>query len=150
MDDRASAPVVGKAMEVAVLVVFVGLVSAALFGSVVPTYRTAAGAEVGERALVAVAGQIEEAARTPDEVIDRRVAISLPRTIRGETYAVRATTTNGTPTLVLDHANAAIGGETALAVPPRVAGVNGTLRSGASPTVTVTRRPDGRFEVRLQ
>jgi hypothetical protein len=136
-------------LEIAVLVVFLGLVSAALFGSVVPEYRTAAGAEIGDRVLVAAAGQIEVAARAPAEVVERRVDVSIPRTVRGTAYVVRAETQNGTPTLVLDHPNPAIGGETALSVPPRV-DVDGEFRSGTSPTAVVSRRADGTMEVRLQ
>jgi hypothetical protein len=150
VDDRAAAPVVGKALEVAVLVVFVGLLSAALFGSVVPAYRTAAGAEVGDRVLVAAAGQIEVAARAPDGVVERRAAVSVPRTIRGAGYVLRATNTTGTPTLVLDHPNAAIGGATPLSVPSRVAVVGGELRSADSPTVVIEGRPDGTLAVTLQ
>ncbi|WP_380678788.1 DUF7263 family protein [Salinigranum sp. GCM10025319] len=99
MDERAAAPVVGKTMEVAVLVVFLGVVSAALFGSVVPQYRTAAGAEIGDRVLVAAAGQIETAASGPESVVERRVDVSVPRTIRGAAYVVRAENRNGTFTL---------------------------------------------------
>jgi hypothetical protein len=150
VDERAVAPVVGKSLEIAVLVVFLGLVSAALFGSVVPEYRTAAGTEVGDRVLVAAAGQIEVAARAPADVVERRVVVSIPRTVRGAGYVVRAETQNETPTLVLDHPNPAIGGETALAVPPRVSTVTGEFRSSTSPAVVVSRRADGTMAVTLQ
>jgi hypothetical protein len=152
VDDRAVSPVVGKALEVAVLVVFVGLVSAALFGSVVPAYRTAAGAEVGDRVLVAAAGQIEVAADVPAAVTERRTAVVIPRTIRGAAYAVRVDPGNATgpPTLVLDHPHGSIGGATALSLPPQVVTVTGTTRSTASPTVVVYGRPGGRVEVTLE
>jgi hypothetical protein len=150
VDERAAAPVVGKAMEVAVLVVFLGVVSAALFGSVVPQYRTAAGAEIGDRVLVAAAGQVEVATDGPESVVERRVDVSLPRTIRGAAYVVRAESRNGTPALVLDHPNAAIGGETLLSVPPRVAVVDGEFRSTASPAIVVRARADGTTAVTLQ
>jgi hypothetical protein len=152
VDDRAAAPVVGKALEIAVLVVFVGLVSASLFGSVVPAYRTAAGAEVGDRVLTAAAGQIETAANAPPDVVERRVTISLPRTVRGTSYEIQVEDESGTLVLVLDHPNAAIGGRTALAVPPRVTTMRGELRSAAdpAPVAVVTGRANGTVVVTLR
>jgi hypothetical protein len=149
VDERAAAPVAGKALEVAVLVVFVGVVSAALFGSVVPTYRTAAGDEVADRALVAVAGQVDAAAVVTDSVVERRVTVSMPRTIRGSAYVVRAVDERETPTLVLDHPHPGIGGSVALSVPAGTP-VSGALPSTADPTVVVSRAANGTVEVVLQ
>lgn len=152
MDERAAAPVVGKALEIAVLVVFVGLVSASLFGSVVPAYQTAAGVEVGDRVLTAAASQVEAAANVPADVVERRVTVSLPRTVRGTSYGVRAENESGTFSLVLAHPNAAIDGRAALAVPPRVTAVRGEFRSTAdpAPTVVVTGRANGTVVVTLR
>lgn len=149
MDERAVAPVAGKALEVAVLVVFVGVVSAALFGSVVPTYRTVAGAEVADRALVAVAGQIDTAAVVPDGAVERRVTVSMPRTVRGSAYAVEAVNESGTPALVLEHPHAGVGGSVPLSVPAETT-VTGRLRSTDDPTVVVTRETNGTVEVTLR
>lgn len=149
MDDRAAAPVVGKALEIAVLVVFVGVVSAALFGSVVPTYRTAAGDEVADRALAAVAGQVDTAAVTTDSVDERRVTVSMPRTIRGAAYVIRVTNESGAPALVLDHPHAGVGGSITLSTPAEAA-VTGQLRSTAEPTVVVSRHEDGTVGVVLE
>lgn len=138
-------------MEVAILVVFVGLVSATLFGSVVPAYRTAAGAEVGDRALVAVASQVDDAARAPASVVERRVSISMPRVIRGVPYVVRATdgSRNVVPTLVLDHPRAGIGGRITLVVPSGTT-VDGELRSTETPTVVVSHTENGTMAVVLR
>lgn len=149
MDDRAAAPVVGKALEIAILVVFVGVVSAALFGSVVPTYRTAAGAEVADRTLVAVTGQVDTAAVVSDSVVERRVAVSMPRTIRGSAYVIRATNESGTQSLVLDHPHAEVAGSMLLSTPPDTA-VTGRLQSTADPTIVVSRRENGVVEVALR
>lgn len=149
MDDRAAAPVVGKALEIAVLVVFVGVVSAALFGSLVPTYRTAAGEAVGDRALAAVAGQVDTAAAVTDSVVERRVAISMPRTIRGAAYTVRAVNGSERQRLELDHPHPGVGGTLPLATPPAVT-VDGTLRSTGEPTVVVTQSTSGTVRVVLQ
>lgn len=150
MDNRAAAPVVGKTLEIAVLVVFVGLISAALFGSVVPAYRTAAGAEVGDRVLVASVGQVEVAAAAPESVGTRRVALSVPRTIRGEPYVLSADSVNGTPTLTLAHPQPKIGGTHALSVPSEVVSVAGEVRSTTAPTVVVSRQRGGTLAVVLQ
>lgn len=150
MDDRATAPVIGKTLEIAVLVVFIGLVSTALFGSVVPAYRTAAGAEVGDRALVAAVGQVEVAADAPESVETRRVTISIPRTVRGSSYTVHAAEVNDTPVLVLDHPVSGIGGVRPLSLPTSVTTVDGELRSTAAPTVVVSRQQDGTLAVVLQ
>lgn len=150
MDDRAVSPVVGKTLEVAVLVVFVGVISAALFGSVVPAYRTAAGDEVADRVLVSVTGQVETAADVPPTVDSRRTELSLPRTIRGAAYVVRTTQVNGTPALVLDHPHPRIGGRFPLALSDRVAVVEGTAQSTEPSVVVVTVREGGRLEVLLR
>jgi hypothetical protein len=150
VDERATTPVVGKALEVAVLVVFIGLVSAALFGSVVPTYRTAAGAEVGDRVLISAVGQVDVAADVPESVETRRVTISIPRTIRGSSYILRTDEVNGTPTLVLDHPASRIGGVRPLSLPAAVTTVDGELRSTATPTVVVSRQQNGTLAVVLQ
>jgi hypothetical protein len=149
VDNRAAAPVVGKALEIAVLLVFVGVVSAALFGSLVPTYRTAAGEEVGDRTLVAVAGQIDTAAAVTDSVVERRVTVSMPQTIRGAAYVVRAVDERGPQRLELGHPHPGIDGSVPLATPPAAA-VDGTLRSTSEPTVVVTRNASGTVRVVLR
>lgn len=130
---RATSPVVGKALEAGLVVLFVGLLTATLFGNVVPAYRTAAGGELAERTVAGAADRIEAsvppAAR--DATVDRRV--SLPGTIAGAAYRVRVDGRR----LVLDHPNPGIEASTRLALPGRVRTVRGTWESGSDPTVVV-------------
>lgn len=135
--DRAAAPVVGKALEAAVLVVVAALLAAALFGGVLPSYRTAAGAEVADRTLAGAADRIDGV--VPDGnpravAAERRVA--LPDTIRGSRYRIRATGR----ALVLDHPAPRIGGRARLALPSGVR-ATGTWSSGTAAVVRV--RSDG-------
>ncbi|SDQ75930.1 DUF7266 family protein [Halopelagius longus] len=131
--DRALSPVVGKGLEVGLVVLFVALLTTTLYGGVVPDYRTAAGDEVGERALVGAAERIEGAVPERSVRVERAVSAPLPTTIRGDPYRVRAA--NGT--LVLDHPTPGIGGRVRLAVPSRVTNVTGTWASSTPSWVVV-------------
>lgn len=142
--DRGLAPVVSKALEAGIVVLYVGLLVAALYGTVVPGYRTAAGAEVGERALAAAAERVQQAVPPAARDVDARYRVDLPRTIRGRGYRIRA---DGR-TLVLDHPHPAVGGEAELALPPRVARVEGAWSSREPAVVRVTDIPGG-LAVRL-
>lgn len=135
MDDRAVAPVVGKALESGLVLLYVALVTTALFGSVVPHYRTTAGSAVADGALTDAASDVEHAipAGTGDAAVSRTV--SLPATIRGETYTLRAENR----TLVLSHPNPDVSSRVRLALPASVDEVTGTWRSGERAIVTVHR-----------
>jgi hypothetical protein len=131
--DRATSPVVGKALEAGLVVLFVGLLTAALFGNVVPAYRTAAGAEFAERTVAGAADRIEAsvppAAR--DATVRRRV--SLPGTIAGAAYRLGIDGRR----LVVDHPDPGIEASARLALPDRVRTVRGGWESGGDPTVVV-------------
>ena len=60
-DERALSPVVGKTLELGIVVLFVGLLTTVLLAGVVPDYRTATGKELGERVLTTAAQEIEHA-----------------------------------------------------------------------------------------
>jgi len=138
-DGRAMSPVVGKALESALVVLFVGLLTTVLFGNVVPAYRTAAGGELAERTVVGAADRIEAAVppAAHDATVRRRA--DLPRTISGAAYRLRLDGRR----LVLDHPNPDIGAATRLALPDRVAAVEGVWESGGEPTVTVRSEDAG-------
>ncbi|MFB6304713.1 MAG: hypothetical protein ABEH47_06070 [Haloferacaceae archaeon] len=126
-------PVVGKALEAGVLVLLVALLATTMFGSVVPEYRTAAGAELADRTLAGAAERVEQA--VPDDVpheLDREVRADLPATIRGRGYEIRATGRE----LVLDHPTAGVGGRVDLALPPGVR-ATGSWTSGDDAVVRV-------------
>ena len=145
MTDRGLAPVVSKALEAGIVVLYVGLLVAALYGNVVPGYRTAAGAEIGERALATAAERVQQAVPPAARAVDARYRVDLPRTIRGRGYRIRA----AGRTLVLDHPHPAVGREAELALPPRVARVEGTWSSREPSVVRVTDAPGG-LVVRLE
>lgn len=144
-DHRALSPVVGKTLEVALVVVFLSLVTTALYGGIVPQYRTAAGSKVADRTLSAAADRLEATVPPNATHVDARLHVDLPRTIRGETYRVRA---NGSA-LVLDHPNPALDGRVRLALPSSVARVSGEWRSDR-PAVVAINDVDGGLDMTLE
>jgi hypothetical protein len=133
-DDRAVTPAVGKALEVGIVLLFVGVMTTALYGGAVPDYRDAVGAEVGDRAVVAAAERVENA--VPPAARDVRTVhgVDLPRSIRGENYRIAVENR----TLVLDHPAAAVDARARLALPDRVESVDGAWRSSDDAVVVVT------------
>jgi hypothetical protein len=125
-------PVVGKALEAAIVVLFVGLLTTTLFGGVVPDYRSAAGDAVGERALAGATARVEQAVPATADAT-ARLRVDLPETVRGESYRVR---TEGRA-LVLDHPHPAVDGRMPLGLPDRVARVEGSWASTADAVVRV-------------
>ncbi|WP_135826452.1 DUF7266 family protein [Halorussus ruber] len=146
-DTRAVSPVVGKAMEASIVVLYVGVLTATLYGGVVPEYRTAAGAEVGERVLAQSAERVQQAVPTEARRVEVQMEVTLPRTIRGETYAIRAENRK----LLLDHPDERVGGAVRLALPETVESVEGEWSSRDSAVVAVGKSADEEgLEVRLE
>lgn len=145
-DRRGATPAVSKIMEVAIVVLYLGVVTTALYAGAIPEYRDAAGSRIGDRALASAAGQIENAVPAATEAVSvrRRVRVDLPRTIRGEGYRIRVENR----TLVLDHSRASISGRLPLAIPPSVVSVAGRWSSDRPAVVTVEGSSDG-LRVRL-
>lgn len=145
MSNRAVTGAVGKLLELALVVLFVSVLSTALFGGAVPEYRSAAAAEVGERTLALGAQRVQQA--VPPAVGASRASatyrVDLPRTIHGESYRIRA---DGR-TLVLDHPEPAVRDRLQLAVPPGTT-VSGAWTSRGDPVINVTTTADG-LTVRL-
>lgn len=143
-DDRGVAPVVGKVLEVAIVVLFVGVVTTGLYTGVVPEYRDTAGERIGDRTLAAAGGWVEDAVPPAATRVDRRVQVNLPEAIRGTSYRIH---TDG-PVLVLDHPRSGIGGRLPLSLPSSVVSVTGTWSSDEPATVAVEGSSDG-LTVRL-
>ncbi|QKY20860.1 hypothetical protein B4589_010905 [Halolamina sp. CBA1230] len=133
-DDRGVTPAVGKALEVGIVVLFVGAMTTALYGGAVPDYRDAVGAEVGDRAVVAAAERVENAVPPTAGSVRTVHEVDLPRTIRGENY--RLAVEDGV--LVLDHPSPAVDARARLALPQRVESVDGAWRSSDDAVVLVT------------
>ena len=142
--DRAVSPTVGKALELGIVVLYVSFLVTALYGGVVPTYRTAAGDEVADRTLAAAADRIEEVAASNASRVRRTVRLDLPRTLRGAGYDLRVD--NGT--LVLDHPDPAVGGRTRLVLPDDAA-ADGSVSSRDDAVVTAYTNASG-VAVRLE
>ena len=105
-DDRAVTPSVGKALEGGIVVLFVGLLTTMLLGGLVPDYRAATGAELGDRVLATASQAVERAVPPTARAVDVRRSVDLPSSIAGEGYEIR---TDGR-WLVLDHPDPAVGG----------------------------------------
>lgn len=149
--ERGLSPVVGKTLELGIVVLFIALLSTSFYGGIVPDYRTAAAAEVGDRALVGAAERVEHAVPERTRRVERRVAVSLPTTLRGDPYRIRAVSApdvNATA-LVLDHPDAGVGGRVDLSLPMRGANVTGRWES-TSESWVVIRGGDGRVSVSLE
>jgi len=141
--DRAVSAVVGKALEAAIVVLYISLLIATLYGGAVPEYQETAGAEVGERVLAE--GVLAVGAAVPaDHAATATVRHDLPRTIDGEAYRIVA----ANDSLTLVHEDDRIGGTQPLALPADVRRVEGEWTSTADQRVVVERVPDGRI-VRL-
>lgn len=144
-EGRAVSPVVGKALEVSVVVLYIGLVSTTLYGGVVPGYRSAAGDELADRTLAGVTQHVEDAVPPAATDVAVRRAVDLPRTIRGEPYHVRVENR----TLVVDHPDPRVSAAAPLALPPSVVRVEGSWSSTARAFVVV-ERTDAGLVVRLE
>lgn len=138
-DERGVTPVVGKTLEAGLVVLFIALLTTALFGGAVPQYRAAAGDAVADRTLAAAGERVQQAVPAVSREVSVRLRVALPETIRGAGYEVR---TEGR-TLVLDHPDAAIGGRVPLALPGSVARVEGSWSSTDEAVVRVESRPGG-------
>lgn len=145
MDDRAVSPVVGKALEATLVVLYLGLVTASLYGGAVPEYRTAAGQEVAERTASNAAMEIQGAVPPETAGGESRVDVDLPATIAGEAYHLDVEDGR----LRLDHPNGAVSTSVPLVLSDRVVDVSGTWESGGSTHVRVTSTDEG-LVVRLE
>ncbi len=138
-DDRGLTPAVGKALEVGIVVLFVGVLTTALYGGAVPDYRTAVGDEVADRAVVAAAERVENAVPPSARRVRTVHAVDLPGSIRGENYRIAVENR----TLLLDHPSPTVGASARLALPERVESVDGVWRSSDETVVVVTGDEEG-------
>lgn len=137
--ERGVVPVTSKAAELGIVVLYVAAVTTALYGGVVPDYRTAAADATAEQVTVRVAGELEAAVPHNATAVDAETRLSLPATIRGAAYRVRV---NGSA-VVLDHPHGSVGERVRLSLPDRVASVRGGWTSGSPLVVSVDRRATG-------
>lgn len=139
-DDRAVSPAVGKALEAALVVLFVAAVGTALYGGVVPDYRTTVGDEVAERTVAAAAERVAAAVPPPARAVRASRSVDLPATIRGSTYRIRAV--DGT-TLRLAHPTPGVDASARLAMPEHVVDVSGAWTSTSPSGIRVVGNRSG-------
>ncbi|MFB6102187.1 MAG: hypothetical protein ABEJ73_06435 [Haloplanus sp.] len=139
MTDRGLTPVVGKTLEAAIVLLYVGALVTTLHGGVLPDYRTATGAEMSDRTLATAADRVETAVPPPSTAVDVTRTVDLPATIDRATYRIRAENR----TLVLDHPDPAVSGRVRLALPRRVVAVEGVWESDDRAVVRVRSDADG-------
>ena len=138
-------PVVGKAMEATLAVLYIGLVTTTLYAGAVPEYRASAGGEVAERTLSDAATDIEAAIPPTAADASVRVDVDLPSTIAGDAYRITA---NGSH-LYLEHPNPAVRTSVPLVVPDRVDSISGTWNSSEDAEIHLTSTEAG-IEVTLE
>lgn len=88
--DRAVTPIVAKAIEAGIVVAFIGVLTTGLYAGVVPEYRSATAADVGDRTVVAAGNEIERAVPPDAERVHVETSVDLPETIRSERYRLVA------------------------------------------------------------
>lgn len=136
---RGISPVAGKALEAMFVVLYIGLVTTALYGGTVPEYRSETGNEIAERTASNAAMEIESAIPPETALAKTQTSVSLPPTIAGVTYRIEVTGAG----LVLSHPNPDIGVRIPLVVSDRVVTIDGAWESTASATVVVTTTDGG-------
>ncbi|MEF8774092.1 MAG: hypothetical protein V5A37_05180, partial [Halobacteriales archaeon] len=98
-DERGVAAVVGKVLELGLVLLFVAAITTTLYGGAVPGYRTTAGDAVADRTLAAASQRIQQAVPPAGDRVRATATVDLPATIRGQAYAVVVRNR----TLVLEH-----------------------------------------------
>lgn len=127
-------------MEVALVVLYLGVVTTALYGGVVPDYRDDAGIRIADRTLAAAAGQVEAAVPPATAHVERRVRVDIPRTIRGTGYWIHAREGG---TVALDHPRDGLDSAIRVSLPASVLAVSGAWSSDEPALVVVTGSSDG-------
>lgn len=139
MSDRGVTPVVGKGLEIVVVLGYVALVSGVVYGSVVPSARATAADAVGERTLVRAADAVETAVPPTGRDVSVTRTVSLPDRIDGHGYRIRFV--DGA--LVLRHPNPVVATRIPLALPGRVVAVRGAWTGTGTARVRVVSTADG-------
>lgn len=137
--DRAVSAVVGKTLEAGIVVLYVSMLVAVLYGGVVPEYEAAASDELGERVLAETALAVQTAVPA-DPSSEATVRHRLPETVAGSTYRIVAANRS----LRLVHEDAAVGGTVPLVLPEDVDRVEGEWVSSEVGVVRVERTDTGR------
>lgn len=139
MDRRGVTTVVAKLLAFGIVLLYVGGVVSVIFGGAVPEYRSAVGDELGDRVLATAADRIQGSIPPDAREVSARETVDLPATVRGSAYTVSVDGRS----LVLDHPAEAVGGRVRLALPERVASIDGAWESGGEQLVRVESESSG-------
>lgn len=145
MNNRGLSTVVEKLLSLGIVLLYITLLTTVLYGGTVPAYRGAVGAELGERTLSESTARIEQTVPPAGRSVTASRRVSLPATIDGATYEIRADGER----IVLDHPDPHIGGQTKPVLPSRVDTLSGTWQSGGEMVITVSGSR-GDLTVRLE
>lgn len=132
MDDRGASSVVSKALEIVIVLLYVGVLSTGLYGGIVPDARGTADDAVAERALAAAVEEIR-AAVPPSGDGTVRLAVTLPEHIGGQAYTVLVQNR----ALVLRHPHPAVDASVPLFLPDRVRSITGRWESDGETVVEI-------------
>ena len=144
MDNRGASIVVEKTLAIGLVTLFVSLVSVTVYGGVVPDARTTAGEQLRDRTLAKASERVQQAIPPNATHVDSRTRVTLPASIRGANYEIRADGRS----LVFDHPRDALDARVRVAMPGYVVRVEGRWQSGGPTAVRVTS-VDGGLLVRL-
>lgn len=144
-DTRAVSPVIGKVLEAGLVVLYIGLLTTTLYGSVVPEYRTTAAEEVSERVLANSVQRVQQAVPPDRSSVRSEYRVDIPDRIAGQTYEIRVSNRS----LVLSHPNKRVRTSTSLALPNTVTAIEGNWTSDEPAVISVRESKDG-LSVRLE
>lgn len=134
MDNRGSSTVVGKLLSLAIILLYITLLTTVLYGHNIPAYRATVGTELGERTLTEATARVEQTVPPASESTAMTHRVELPATINGAAYDIR---TDGTA-MVLDHPDSDIGTRSYPVLPDRVTTLTGAWHSGGQLVITAT------------
>lgn len=132
-------PVVGKATEAMLVVLYISLVAITLYGGAIPEYRASAGGEIADRTVASAAVDVEAAVPPETAATTVRTQIEIPATIAGDAYRISAEPDR----LVLEHPNPSVKADAPLVLPERVVEVSGTWESGDPTSLRITTTESG-------
>jgi len=145
VDSRGLSTVVEKLLSLSIVVLYTTLLTTVLYGGSVPAYQSAVGAELGERTLAEATTRVEQTVPPAARSADATRRVELPATIGGAAYEIRVEGES----LVLDHPDEDIEGQSRPVLPDRVTTLTGEWHSGETTVVTVTGTR-GNLTVRLE
>lgn len=135
MDDRGVTPVVGKSLEIAVVLAYIAVVAGVLYGGVVPSVEASSESRQAEVTLARAATAIERAVPATGRSPSVRYQVGLPDSIGGQSYRIDW----ANDSLRLRHPDHRL--QTRVTIPRRVVAIQGNW-SGPG-VVVVNESEDG-------